>query len=143
MPELEPHSAQAHFRLGQALQAQHYFEAASAEYQNAVELNPKHALAQNNLAWLLATCPEPSLRDRRKAVELARQTEQLSGGNQPDVLDTLAAAYTEAGQFDKAVGTARRALNLPATQNNKPLAEAIQARLKLYETNAPFLTRWH
>jgi len=136
--ELLPNSVQGHYRLGLALQSQKKIAAAMAEYEKVLELNPKHALALNNLAWLLATCSEPSLRNGSKAVELARQTEQLSGGNQPDVLDTLAAAYAEAGQFGEAVETAKRALNLNATQNNKPLADALQMRLKLYEANSPF-----
>ena len=136
--ELMPDSAQGHYRLGLTLQSQKKFTAAVAEYEKALELNPKHAPALNNLAWLLATCAEPSLRNGSKAVELARQSEQLSGGNQSDVLDTLAAAYAEAGRFGEAVETAKRALNLNATQNNIPLAEAIQNRLKLYEANSPY-----
>ena len=71
-------------------------------------------------------------------MELAWQAEQLSGGNHPEILDTLAAAYAEAGRFGEAVETAKRALNLPATKNNKPLAEAIQIRLKLYEAGFQF-----
>jgi hypothetical protein len=71
-------------------------------------------------------------------VELTQQAEQLAGGESPQLLDTLAAAYAEAGRYPEAVEAARRALNLPATQNNQPLAEAIQARLKLYETGSPY-----
>jgi Flp pilus assembly protein TadD len=95
-------------------------------------------LAQNNLAWLLATCPEASSRDGQRAMALARQAMQLSGVTNPQLLDTLAAAYAEAGQFGEAVEMARRALSLPATQNNKALADALQTRLKLYETNLPY-----
>jgi tetratricopeptide (TPR) repeat protein len=71
-------------------------------------------------------------------VELAREAEQLSGGKQAEVLDTLAAAYAEAGRYPEAVETARRALSLVATQNNQSVADALQMRLKLYEANAPF-----
>jgi protein O-mannosyl-transferase len=136
--ELVPGSAQAHFRFGQALQAQHRFAAAKTEYQKALELDPKQLPAHLDLAWLLATCPETSLRDGNRAVELAQQVERLSQDGSPHTLDTLAAAYAEAGRFGEAVETAKRALNLNATQNNQPLAEAIQSRLKLYEANAPY-----
>jgi protein O-mannosyl-transferase len=136
--ELVSNSDQIHFWYGQALQAQHHFAAAKSEYQKALELNPQNSPVYNNLAWLLATCPDSSLRNGEKAVMLAQEAEQLVGVESPQVLDTLAAAYAEAGRFDKAVETAKRALNLPATQNDKPLAEAIQFRLKLYETNASF-----
>jgi tetratricopeptide (TPR) repeat protein len=137
--ELAPHSAQARFRFGQALQDQKRFAAAMAQYQKALELDPRHLLAHLNLAWLLATGPEASLRNGNRAVALARQAEQLANqGESPRIFDTLAAAYAEAGRFDEAVETAKRALNLPATQNNRPLAEAIQSRLKLYEAHSPY-----
>jgi tetratricopeptide (TPR) repeat protein len=78
------------------------------------------------------------LRDGQKAVELAQQAERLGGGESAQVLDTLAAAYAEAGRFGEAVETARQALSYPATQNNQPLAEAIEFRLKLYEAGSPY-----
>ena len=133
-----PDSIHAHYQLGLALQCRGRFAAAIAQFQKVLELDPQHVAAQNNLAWLLATCPEASLRDGKRAMELAWQAEQLSGGNHPEILDTLAAAYAEAGRFGEAVETAKRALNLPATKNNKPLAEAIQIRLKLYEAGFQF-----
>jgi tetratricopeptide (TPR) repeat protein len=136
--ELVPDSAQAHFRFGQALQAQRDFKAAITEYQRTMELNTKHLPAHLSLAWVLATCPEASARNGAKAVELTQQAERLAGSESPQILDTLAAAYAEAGRFGEAVETAQRALNLTATQNNPPLAEAIQNRLKLYEANAPY-----
>jgi tetratricopeptide (TPR) repeat protein len=136
--ELAPNSDKAHFQYGQALQAQHHFAAAKTEYQKALELDPKHLPACLGLAWLLATCPDNSLRDGARAVELVEQARALAGFESPQLLDTLAAAYAEAGRFDKAVETAKRALNLSATQNNQPLDEAIQSRLKLYEAHAPF-----
>jgi Flp pilus assembly protein TadD len=71
-------------------------------------------------------------------VALAQQAVQLSGGKSPEILDTLAAAYAEAGRFPEAVETDRQALDLSIAQNNKPLAEAIQTRLKLYEANSPY-----
>jgi tetratricopeptide (TPR) repeat protein len=136
--ELVPDSAQAHFRFGQALQAQWDFKAAITEYQRAMELNPQHLPAHLSLAWVLATSPGAALRDGNRAVELARKAERLGGGESPQILDTLAAAYAEAGRYPEAVETAKRALNLTATQNNQPLAEAIQARLKLYEAGSPY-----
>ncbi len=136
--ELVPKSAQAHFRFGQALQGQRNFEAAMKEYQKALDLAPQHLPVHLGLAWLLATCPEATLRNGQKALELAQQAERSGGGESPQILDTLAAAYAEAGQFGEAVKTAGQALSLPATQNNPPLAEAIQNRLKLYEAGSPY-----
>jgi tetratricopeptide (TPR) repeat protein len=136
--ELMPNYADAHYMLGCALQGQRKFAAAIVQFQEVLKLEPGQVMAQNSLAWLLATCPEATLRDGGKAIELAKQADQLSGGNHPEILDALAAAYAEAGRYPEAVETARRALSLLATQNNKPLADALQMRLKLYEANAPF-----
>jgi tetratricopeptide (TPR) repeat protein len=136
--ELAPNSNQTHFQYGQVLQAQHHFAAAKTEYQKAFDLKPENWPVCINLAWLLATCPDNSLRDGAKAVELAKQAGVLAGTESPQLWDTLAAAYAEAGRFGEAVETAKRALNLPITQNDQPLAEAIQSRLKLYEAHTPY-----
>jgi hypothetical protein len=54
------------------------------------------------------------------------------------MLDTLAAAYAEKGQFGNAVLTARRAQALAAQQNQAALADAIGNRIALYEADRPF-----
>ncbi len=133
-----PDSIQVHNQLGLALLRRDKFAAAIAQFQKVLELDPRYITAQNNLAWLLATCPDNSLRNGQKAVELAQQAVQLSGGDSPEILDTLAAAYAEAERFTEAVKTARQALALSATQNKKSLAEVIQNQLKLFETHSPY-----
>jgi len=133
-----PDSIHAHYQLGILLQGRGRFAEAVAQFQRILALDPRHVPAQNNLAWLLATCPDAKLRNGTNAVELAQQAERLSGGRSPEILDTLAAAYAEAGQFDRAVETAKRALNIFAGQGNRALAAAVQVRLKLYEAGFPF-----
>ena len=137
--ELLPNSAQAHFRYGQALQAQRRFAAARDEYQKALTLDPGHLPARLGLAWLLATCPEETIRDGKQAVALAQSAQALAGAASPLLLDALAAAYAQNGQFSNAVETSREALNLNATKNDQPLAAAIQSRLALYEAHRVFL----
>ena len=92
----------------------------------------------NQLAWVLATCPEASVRNGAEAVELAQRAVQLSGGREPAILGTLAAAYAEAGRFPEAVQTARKALELATQQNKQALAESIKAKLPLYQAGTPF-----
>lgn len=133
-----PDSVHARYQLGLALQCRGQYAAAIAQFQKVIELDPLHITAQNNLAWMLATCPDASLRNGPKAVEAAQRAVQLSAGNSPQILDTLAAAYGEAGQFPEAITTARQALDLSVAQNNKPLAEAIQNQLKLFENHAAY-----
>ncbi len=133
-----PDSVHAHYQLGYLLQSRGEFAASVAQFQKVLQLDPKNVSAQNNLAWLLATCPDNSVRNGTKAVDLAEQAVQLSGGETPEILDTLAAAYSEAGRFSEAVATANRAFNLSVLKNNTPLADAIRAQLRLYEAGKPF-----
>jgi tetratricopeptide (TPR) repeat protein len=136
--ELEPNSAQAHYKLGLAFQTQHNFKAAIPEYQRTLALDPRHLPAHLGLAWLLATSPDAVLRDGNRAVILGEQARTLAGIESPQLLDTLAAAYAEAGRFPEAIDTAKRALNLNAVKNDDTLTGNLRARLKLYEANTPY-----
>jgi TPR repeat protein len=69
------------------------------------------APSMNNLASLLATSTDPKIHNPKEAVSLALKAVEVEIDN-PTYLDTLAAAYFEAGQPDKAVETERRALTL-------------------------------
>ncbi len=102
------------------------FDEAIFQFQQALKLKPGDADAHGSLAWLRATCPQASLRNGAEAIEHAQQANQLSGGKQPDVLHTLAAAYAEAGRFPEALATVRKALDLATQQNNRALADALR-----------------
>jgi hypothetical protein len=88
---------------------------------------------QNNLAWSLAVSPDATLRNGAKAVALAQQANQLSGGSNPDILRTLAAATAENGNYALAASTARRALELAIEQKNDALAATLQKEINRYE----------
>jgi len=66
-----------------------------ADYKQAMTLDPKNAVIVNNYAWTLATCPDASLRDGKKAVVYATRACQLSNWQYAASIDTLAAAYAE------------------------------------------------
>ena len=136
--ELMPDFTRARYQLGLLLQSRGYFAGAAEQFEKNLELDPKHIASQNNLAWLLATCPDNSVRNGTKAVELAQRAVQLSRSSSPEILDTLAAAYAEARRFPEAIETANRALDLSVTRNNKSLTETIQAQLKLFQVKSPF-----
>ena len=87
--------------------------------------------ARNDLAWILATAADASLRNPEEAVQLAESigsVDQLSSANQ---LDTLAAAYAAAGRRGDAVRAAERALAL-AQREDAQLARQIESRLREY-----------
>ena len=113
-------------------------EAVEARYRSVLKIRPDDAATANNLAWLLATCPVASVRNGGEAVELARWAVRVSGGREPATLGTLAAAYAEAGRFPEAVQTVRTALYLATQQNNGGLADALRARIALYEAGTPY-----
>ena len=133
-----PDNVHAHYQLGLAYQCSNQSAAAIREFQTVLKLDPLHVTAQNNLAWILATSPDASLRDGPKAVELAQRAVQLSAGASPQILDTLAAAYAESGRFTEALTTARQALDLSNAQNNKAMTGLIGIQIQLFQTNAPY-----
>jgi tetratricopeptide (TPR) repeat protein len=136
--QINPDHAEAHDNLGIALLQNGKVDEAITHLQKALRLKPADPGVQNNLAWLLATCPEASLRDGNKAVELAQQANALTGGKNPVTLHTLAAAYAEAGRFSEAMETAQRALPLAGAQSNTRLARQLQYEMKLYQAGSPF-----
>ena len=136
--QIKPDFAEAHFNLGAALFHQGKEDEAIAQYQRALQIKPDKPEVQNNLAWVLATSPHASLRDGNQAVALAQRANQLTGDGNPIMLDTLAAAYAEAGRFPEAVATAQRALHLAEARSDMALAESLQSQLKLFQAGRPF-----
>ena len=108
-------------------------EAALAHYRRALELRPEFATAANNLAWTLATCHDPTIRNPAEAIHLIQDVALAS--SEPWLLDTLAAAYAAAGHFDRAVATASRAATLADDVN----AQEIREHLALYRSRKPFI----
>ena len=111
---------------------------ASGHFREAVRLKPDRPAPLNDLAWILATCADADVRDASEAVELAERASELTGHKDAAILDTLAAAYAEAGRFDQAVTTARAAITLAGKVQAKELAEAIGKRLELYRQERPY-----
>jgi tetratricopeptide (TPR) repeat protein len=135
--DIKPDYVDARYGLGNALLRRGQVEEAIAHYRKALEIKPDLAEVLNNMAWIRATHPDPKFRDGPEAVTLARRVIALSSANAA-ALDTLAAAYAEAGRFADAVQTARKALDLATQQNEQALAESIQAKIQLYQARMPF-----
>ena len=136
--ELDPRYASAHNNLANALVLKGQAREALLHYETEWRLPPKSLDTAYNLAWLLATCPEASVRNGPEAIEVAQEGERLSGGQDPVFIGALAAAYAEAGCFPPAVATARRALTLAREQHKNMLVDALASQLTLYETGSPY-----
>ncbi len=123
--DLRPeHDGYRHNR-GVVLTALGRYREAVADYERAIALNPESGGSHNNLAWLLATAPDASIRDGSRAVAHARRA--VAMGENGAWLDTLAAALAETGAFDEAVEVARRAYDRSSPRN-----EAFRKRMELY-----------
>ncbi len=131
---INPDYAEAHYNWGIALRKMGRFEEAIAHYQMALRIKPDFADAHNNLAWLLATCPEVSIRDGQQALEHAQRVVELVGDNDASVLDSLAAAYAQLGDFQQAVLWQQKAVEMAG----KKIKDDLAARLELYKQGQPF-----
>jgi tetratricopeptide (TPR) repeat protein len=136
--ELQPHFLQAYNDLGDTFRRKGMANEAIAYYQKAIELQPQSMPAQIDLAWMLATWPESSVRNGVKAVVLAEQANRLSDGKDPLILRVLAAAYAEVGRFPEAALTAKKALALAEAQSNTRLINELQMEIGLYQVNSPY-----
>ena len=94
--------------------------------------------ANGNLAWLLATCPDPKFRNGEKALENATKACELTAFKQSSKLESLAAAYAEIGNFNDAINTQVRAIELALNAKKKP---EMEERLALYRSNKPYRSR--
>ena len=134
--ELKPDLAVAYYNRGAAHSRRGDWDRAIADYTRAAEPGATQAGSANNLAWLLATCPEDSMRDGQKALAYARKACELTRLGDASCLDTLAAAHAELGQYGEAAKWQRKALEDAGYLERS--GEAGRARLSLYEAGKPY-----
>ncbi len=104
-------------------------------FQCAIQSAPADWRGYNNLAWLLAVCPERPLRDGEKAMRLAKKACELANWKSSYCLTTLAAAYAEAGDFEEAVKFQRKSIELGLPKDGLELAHEL---LDLYKNKKPY-----
>jgi len=135
---LWPLDADCHTALAIALEEKGNAAEAIQHYQKALELAPESIPTLANLAWLMATSQDASLRNGPKAVELATQADRMVGGTNALVLRTLAAAYAENGEFPKAIRTARSAMQLARMHGEDSLTTDLDQQIALYQLGMPY-----
>ncbi len=94
----------------------------------------------NNLAWVLATSPDDSLRDGKLALEYALKSCDLTHYKKPHILSTLASAYAELGDFDNALKWIKKGVELSA-ETDYDQAGHLDEELKSYEEKKPWRER--
>lgn len=124
-------------------------------YETVLKINPTMGFARAQLAWTLATCPDAGCRNGPRAVELALPLISMTQGYSPRAYDILAAAYAEAGKYDKAVQHAKTAIQLLEKHGDSAISpdnasvaddalheasllEQIRQRITLYRQQTPF-----
>jgi tetratricopeptide (TPR) repeat protein len=141
--DIDPRSVAAHEGLGSV---QYYVRGntreALAQWRRVLQLQPDHVPVMVQAAWALATSKDPALRGGQEALTLAGRAVRASGSREPTALDALAAAYAELGRFGAAARTAEQALARAREQGNAELAQAVSARLALYQDKKPFRERF-
>jgi len=133
--------AASHYQLWTAV-CQHPDLASAPDYWHEV-LDLKYHSSElfNNLAWVLATHPDPALRSGPLAVKLAESACRLNRAPDPHLLDTLAAAYAAAGRFTNAVSTLQKAIALADTAKDTNSLPGFRSRLELYRAQQPYHER--
>ena len=135
---LDPNNGLSHYSLGLALNLQGNVEQAILHLREAVRLNPNRPAFLNKLARILATACDPKFRNGPEALQLAEKANQVTASSQPEMLETLAAAYAEVGRFPEAIKTSQRGVDLALASGRKGLVDSIEAKMHLYQASRPY-----
>jgi tetratricopeptide (TPR) repeat protein len=136
--DLSPRFSSAQEALAAALVALGKPREALGMWHHALTLQPNSVAALTGAAQILATTTDDKLRNGPEAVTLSSRANDLTSGTNPGVLDVLAEAYAEAGQFSQALTFANRALDLTVAKGDDAKAAAIRSRIQLYTANTPY-----
>ena len=133
---LDPKYAKAFYNRGNVYRVKHEYDKTIDDYSQAIRLDPNYVAAHNSLATVLATCPKEGVRDGKTAVEHATKACELTQWMNANILDTLAAAHAENGNFKEAVKRQQEAIEI-GYGDKEDLKKARQ-RLKQYQEGKPY-----
>lgn len=124
--------------IGSAYQMVGNLAGTLAAFERGLQRAPQSPEFLNNLAWLLASCPDATIRNGTRAVALAEKAVSVTQQQQPFFIGTLAAAYAEAGRFPEAIATAQKAIDLANAAKQPQLAARNAELLELYRAGKPY-----
>jgi len=123
----------AYYAQGKHDRAVADYEIVARLYREKLATNPKDIVALSGVAWMLATCPEGKFRNGAKALEYATKYCESIPQKDAFCLDTMAAAYAESGNFDRAIETERQAISEYKGEN-----PGFRKRLQVYQSRKPY-----
>ena len=134
--KMVPHDAESLKMRGTCYSLLGDYSKATRDYREAIKHKPDHHSAYSSLAWLLATCPEEKFRNGSEAIELANKAMKLGEAmtEESAQFSVLAAAYAEAGDWEKAVENQRKAVEGAMSEDEEEYSE----QLELYEAKKPY-----
>jgi Flp pilus assembly protein TadD len=137
--QLQPANPNMQYQLATILDLQRRTAEAIEHYTEALRLKPDLAGALNNLAWIRASHPDAQFRNGAEAVQLAKEACEITSYQIPGLIGTLAASYAEAGEYEMAAETARKAASLALMLGQTNLFDRNQELLKQFNSHQP----WH
>jgi len=135
---LDPANWQPPYLAGKVLLQEGHDAEAIRYFRLAVKMNPNNPRVLTYLAQVLASDENPKVRDGNAALAMAARANNLTGGVQPAMLDALAMAYAEIGQFKQAQQAAAYALKLATAYGMTNSIPLIRQRLQRYQNDQPF-----
>ena len=137
--QINPKFVMGYYNLGKSLVVADHPKEGFDNLREAIRLGPGFVTGMKELAWFLATHPDPEVRDADEALRIAECASEMTKNRNPAALDTLAAAYAARGQFSLAASLAERALTFSSRTRDEEFAKQISERLELYKHRKPFI----
>ncbi|MFO0813499.1 MAG: tetratricopeptide repeat protein [Gemmatales bacterium] len=132
---LEPDKSTSGYSVrGAAYYMKREYARGCADFEQALRINPNDIEALNSRAWAAATCPDATIRNRVIALKNAKRVCEMDGMKNPYYIGTLAAAYAENSDFEKAVEMQRKALQNP----NYSMGKQGKIMLMCFEKRQPY-----
>ena len=132
---IDPRSTHAYLNRAMVSVRKHDYRLGIADYEKANQLSPRDSATLNSIAWWKATCPIDSLRNGKEAVAAALEACRLTSFKRPNEVDTLAAAYAEAGDFHHAIEYTTKALGMNPDPKNR---KEFEKHLVLFRNRKPY-----
>lgn len=129
---LTPGTSDAYYCRGRVHLTRREYTKARTDLERALQLGqePQRELL-NSAAWFYATCPDKAVRDGKRAVELATKACEVTKWASAHTIDTLAAAFAEAGNFSEAIKWQSHALDL--SMDPVEIRSGMRQRLQSYQ----------